>query len=204
MRRYSGRRAIRNAALALPAAVLLLAAGCLFEPRDPEPPAGEEGGDWIVPKSPKDVFANLVTGLSAAGNSNYERSLADDFTFIPRDQDRLQFPDGTFDGWTKAVEMSILDRIKGDYQGGRASQYGDENGAFPKEDVQVGTAEFEGPYRWTLDRGDGSEPEVYSGTARFFLRQGTAGWVIYRWEDLDVLESFPTSGNLRGTFRAAG
>lgn len=193
----------RSTAL-LASVLLLLAAGCIFDPRDPEPPVSDEGGDWIVPKSPKDVFLNLTSGLAAAGNSNYERSLADDFTFIPRDQDRLQFPDGTFDDWTKVVEMEILDRIKGDYQGDRISQFGDENGVFPKEDVQVGMAEFEGPYRWTLDRGDGSEPEVYSGTARFFLRQGTAGWVIYKWEDVDVIESYPTSGNLRGTFRAAG
>ena len=47
----------------------------------------------------------IGTGLASAGNSNYERSLADNFSFTPRDQDRLQFPDGTFDGWTKAVEM---------------------------------------------------------------------------------------------------
>lgn len=195
---------MRRALLPALAAACLLASGCLFDPRDPEPPTGEEGGDWIVPKAPKDVFVNLSTGLAAAGNSNYERSLTDDFTFVPRDQDRLQFPEGTFGDWTKEVEMEILDRIKGDYQGERSARFGDENGAFPLEDVQVGTAEYEGPYRWTLDRGDGSDPEIYSGTARFYLRQGTAGWVIYRWEDIDVIESFPTSGNLRGTFRAAG
>ncbi len=184
-------------------AAMLAAQGCLFEPREALPPLDEGEGDWIVPKTPKDVFFNLATGLSSIGNSNYERSLADEFTFIPRDQDRLQFPDGTFDNWTKAVELDILNRIKGDYQGERTAQYGDEDGNFPKEDIQVGWAEFEGPYRWTLDRGDGSEPEIYAGTARFFLQEGTSGWVIVKWEDIDVIESYPTSGNLRGSFRAA-
>ncbi|MDD3643239.1 MAG: hypothetical protein PHQ19_07255, partial [Candidatus Krumholzibacteria bacterium] len=135
MRTIAGIGARRYAAL-IPA-LMMLAAGCLFEPRDPETPTGDEGGDWIIPKSPKDVFLNLSTGLAAAGNSNYERSLADDFAFVPREQDRLQFPDGTFDNWTKEIEMEILDRIKGDYQGDRASQFGDENGAFPKEDIRV-------------------------------------------------------------------
>ena len=184
-------------------AALLAGGGCIFEPRDPDPPEDDEGGDWIIPKTPKDVFLNLTSGLAATGNSNYERSLSEEFTFIPRDQDRLQFPDGTFDGWTKQVEMDVLSRIKGDFQGERVAQFGDENGQFEKEDVQVGWAEYEGQYRWTLDRGDGSEPEVYSGIARFFIQEETSGWVIVKWEDLDVIDSYPTSGNLRGTFRAA-
>jgi hypothetical protein len=125
------------------------------------------------------------------------------FTFVPREQDRLQFPEGTFDAWTRGVELDVISRIKGDYQGSRVSQFGDENGQFEFEDVQVGWAEYEGLYRWTLDRGDGSEPEVYSGTARFYIQEGTSGWVLVKWEDRDVVESYPTSGNLRGTFRAA-
>lgn len=182
----------------------LVLGGCLFTPRDPDSPEDDQAGGWIVPRSPKDVFLNLASGLAAAGNSNYERSLAEDFTFIPLDQDELQFPDGTFDDWTKTVEMDVLERIKGDFQAGRSAQFGDETGAFPREDVQVGWAEFEGPYRWTLDPGDGSEPEVYSATARFYLREGTAGWIIEKWEEIEVIESYPTGGNLRGTFRAAG
>ena len=193
----------RAAIIALILSAVLAGGGCLFEPRQALPPLDEGEGDWVVPKTPKDVFLNLVTGLSSVGTSNYERSLADEFTFVPRDQDRLQFPEGTFDGWTKLVEMDILTRIKGDYQGERIATYGDENGNFPKEDIQVGWAEFEGPYRWALDRGDGTDPEIYSGTARFFLEEGTSGWVIVKWEDVDVIESYPTSGNLRGTFRAA-
>lgn len=193
----------RAAITALVLAALLAGGGCLFEPRQAEPPLDETEGDWVVPKTPKDVFLNLVTGMASAGNSNYERSLAETFTFTPRDQDRLQFPDGTFDDWTKGVEMDVLTRIKGDYQGERTATYGDENGNFPKEDIQIGWAEFEGPYSWTLELGDGSDPEIYSGTARFYLEEGTSGWILVRWEDVDVIDSYPTSGNLRGTFRAA-
>lgn len=193
----------RSAVIAIILAALLAGGGCLFEPREAEPPLDEGEGDWIVPKTPKDVFLNLASGLASAGNSNYERSLADEFTFIPRDQDRLQFPDGTFDDWIKDVELDVLSRIKGDFMGERAAQFGDENGQFAREEVQVGWAEYEGQYRWTLDPGDGSEPEIYAGTAVFYIEERTSGWVLVRWEDIDVIGSYPTSGNLRGTFRAA-
>ena len=99
--------------------------------------------------------------------------------------------------------LDVLSRIKGDFIGERSAQFGDENGLFEREDVQVGWAEFEGVYRWTLDPGDGSEPEIYSGTAVFYIEERTSGWVLVRWEDVDVVGSYPTSGNLRGTFRAA-
>lgn len=194
----------RAAIIALILAAVLAGGGCLFEPRQAMPPHDEGEGNWVVPKTPKDVFLNLATGMSSVGNSNYERSLADEYTFVPREQDRLQFPPGTFEDWTKVVEMDVLTRIKGDYQGERVATFGDEDGNFPMKDIQVGWAEFEGPYGWTIDRGDGSDPEVYSGTARFYLQEGTSGWEIVKWEDIDVIESYPTSGNLRGTFRAAG
>ena len=184
-------------------AAMLAGGGCLFEPREAEQPLDESEGDWVVPKTPKDVFLNLVTGLSSPGNSNYERSLADEFTFTPRDQDRSNFPDGTFDDWTKEVELEILSRVKGDYQGERTAQLGDEDGQFAREDVQVGYAEYEGRYMLTLDPGDGSDPDIYAGTAVFYIEEKTSGWVLVRWEDIDVTGSYPTSGNLRGTFRAA-
>ena len=72
----------RAAIIALVLAAVLAGGGCLFEPREALPPFDEGEGDWITPKTPKDVFLNLTTGLAAAGNSNYERSLAETFTFI--------------------------------------------------------------------------------------------------------------------------
>lgn len=177
--------------------------GCtIFEPREAAPPSDEGESTWIVPRQPKDVFLNLASGLAATSNSNYERSLAPGFEFIPREQDRQAFPPGTFDGWTKEVELAFITRVKSEYLVERTIQFGDENGEFPFEDEQVGQAEYEGPYEMILDSGTG-EPEVYSGTARFYVVQATEGWKIVGWEDVDVIGSFPTSGNLRGTLRPA-
>lgn len=180
---------------------LIAMTGCLFEPREAETPDLEEGGTWITPGQPKDVLANLKSGLAAAANSNYERSLHEDFTFIPRPEDRSNQGDEVFDGWNKEVEMAFLTRLKGIYLGDRLIQFGDENMVFEREDISVGRAEFEGDYVMTLDPGDGSELEIYEGRAIFIIVEANQGWMLLSWEDIDVIGTNPTSGYLRGTLR---
>lgn len=193
----------RRLAAAIVILEMLVSSGCLFEPRDPEPPDTGEENDWVVPNSPKDVFLNLASGFASNKDSNYEMSLGTDFTFIPRDADLAQLGAAAFADWTKEIEMEVLGRIKTLYVSGRTVQFGDENGTFEKEDVSVGYAVYEGIYQITLDRGDGSEKETYAGIARFTVEQGTTGYVLTKWEDLEASGSFPTSGSLRGTLRAS-
>ncbi len=175
--------------------------GCIFEPREAETPDTEEGGDWITPGMPKDVLANLASGLVAVANSNYERSLHEDFVFIPRPEDRDNLGEEVFEGWNKEVEMAFLTRLKGIYIGERLIQFGDENMVFEREDITVGRAEFEGDYVMTLDLGDGSDPEIYEGRAIFIIVEANQGWMLESWEDVDVIGTNPTSGYLRGTLR---
>lgn len=178
--------------------LLSLFAGCIFDPRDPALPGA--GGDecWTVPNSPKDVFSNLDCGLSSAGNSSYERSLADEFTFIPRPGDEGL---GSFADWSKQQELDVLNRLKSEFQGERTARFGDEDGIFEKENVSVGRAEYQGRYLITLDPGDGTGPQVFGGRAIFIIVETSTGWVLQSWEDFDVLESYPTSGNLRGAYQ---
>ncbi len=187
------------------AGLLLLAAiapaGCIFEPRTPETPGG--GSDqypWIVPTRPKDVFVNLTSGLASNLDSNYERSLDQAYTFIPSADAENIYP-GSFDGWTKAVELDVLARIKTLYVGERTVQFGDANLNFTHEDERVGLAIYEGTYTITLNIGDGSV-ETYAGIARFTIIQGTQGWVLSIWEDIEPSGTNPTSGILRGALRA--
>ena len=187
-------------------ALLLLATiapeGCIFEPRTAEPPGG--GTDlypWIVPNRPKDVFANLASGLASNLDSNYERSLDPAFTFIPSADAEAVYP-GSFEGWTKAIELDVLARIKTYYVGERSVQFGDENLNFTYEDEQVGFATYEGIYTITLNLGDGSPALVYAGIAKFTIVQGTQGWVLSIWEDIEPSGTNPTSGILRGALRS--
>ena len=181
---------------------MLASSGCIFEPRSPEPPGTEDADPWVVPNTARDVFLNLASGFASIRDSNYERSLDPAFTFVPRDADLAQLGAAAFENWTPAVEMEVLGRIKTLYVGERAIQFGDEDGKFEKEDISVGSAIFEGSYRMILDRGDGSEEEIYAGIARFTVVQGTKGYVLTKWEDLQNDGDYPTSGALRGTLRA--
>ena len=187
------------------AGLLFLAAiaqeGCIFEPRTPETPGGGTGEcPWIVPTRPKDVFVNLKCGLSSNLDSNYERSLDPAFTFIPSADAEAVYP-GKFADWTKAVELDVLTRVKTLYVGTRSVQFGDANLNFAKENEQVGFATYEGTYTITLDLGDGSPALVYAGIAKFTIVQGTQGWVLSIWEDIQPSGANPTSGILRGALR---
>ena len=183
--------------------LIAAAGGCVFEPRDAEPPDTGDEATWITPNQPKDVFLNIMSGLEADANSNYERSLDETFTFIPLPEVVAALGSEVFEGWNKEVEMEMLTRLKSIFLGERAIEFGDEDMVFEREDVEVGYAEFEGEYVMTLDPGDGSEAEVYAGKAIFYLTKGTQGWILTKWEDIDVSGSFPTSGFLRGTLRGS-
>jgi hypothetical protein len=175
--------------------------GCIFEPRTPEPPGGGTAEcQWITPNRPKDVFVNLKCGLASNLDSNYERSLDPAFTFIPSADAEAVYP-GSFADWTKAVELQVLARIKTLYLGARSVQFGDANLGFTYENEQVGLATYEGPYVITLNLGDGSPAVVYAGIAKFTIVQGTQGWVLSIWEDIQPSGGNPTSGILRGALR---
>jgi hypothetical protein len=178
--------------------VSLTASGCLFEPRTPEEP-GEEERSWINPTNPKAVFSNLKTGLAEQRNSNYERSLAANFTFIPQAEDEATLGSGAFEDWTKQVEMEMLTRLKGDYPLERSIEFG-QDGNFDRESIEVGKAEFEGAYVLVIKTAEGAE-ETYSGKAIFYIEDTSQGWALVRWEDIDVFGSNPTFGYLRGTLR---
>ena len=183
-------------------AAAIASAGCdIFDPRPAEKP-GEVTNEypWLVPNRPKDVFVNLTSGLASPLNSNYERSLDLSFTFIPSADAEAVYP-GSFENWTKAVELNVLTRIKTLYLGARTVQFGDENLNFTVENEQVGLATYEGEYTITLNSGDGSPAVVYAGIARFTIVQGTQGWVMTIWEDIQPIGTSQTSGFLRGPLR---
>jgi len=184
------------------ALVMVFFTGCIFEPRDPEKPGGGTPYPWVTPNAPKDVFLNLASGLAANVDSNYELSLESaSFTFVPTDQDALNLGPEKFANWTKTVEVEWLRTVKTRYAGTRTIQFGDKNGSFAYENVEVGKATYEGDYVMTLNTGGGGADEVYAGIARFTIVQGSTGWVMTEWRDLQASGENPTSGYLRGTLR---
>jgi hypothetical protein len=170
-------------------------AGCLFEPREAMDPSGGGEDTWIDPQVPEDVFKNLMTGLSESGNSNYERSLSENFKFVARPTDESTY--GVLADWDKTDEMNFLDFLKGDYPVSREIRFGDEEGNFI-DDSQGGTNPwFEGEYLYTLN--DGTGETYFGGIARFTFEEDAQGkWVLFEWKDIDVLETYSTAGIMRG------
>jgi len=194
---------MRSRCVALMMVVMMVSSSaCIFEPRDPEKPGGGTLYPWITPNAPKDVFLNLASGLAANVDSNYELSLdTGTFAFIPTDQDASNLGAEKFANWTKTVEVEWLRTVKTRYAGTRTIQFGDENGSFAYENVEVGKATYEGDYVMTLNPGGGGADEVYSGIARFTIVQGSTGWVLTEWRDIQSSGGNNTSGYLRGTLR---
>ena len=178
--------------------IAMSAPGCLFDPREAEDPSGEDDTCWIPPNSPTDVFSNLNCGFESAGNSSYERSLDPDFSFKP--VIGYDGP-GNFENWDFEQEMDFVTKVKGDYQGERTIRFGDEEGKFDKSDVATNIATYWGEYRITLYRGDGSDPDIYAGKAEFQVVRGTKGWVLKKWDDYDIVGSYPVSANIRGSYQ---
>ncbi len=200
MKRMKGFDKLR--AVVLAGLVVFQSCGIL-EPREAQAPETTQETQWVVPNTPKDVFLNLKSGFASTKDSNYDRSLDPTFTFVPLAQDVNLCPPGAFDNWTKDVELQVLRRIKGDFPASRAIQFG--TGAdmlFTKQNIEGRNAYFEGEYVITLNAGSG--PQTYAGIARFTVYQGTLGWVLTKWEDIDIKGTDPTAGFLRGSMRATG
>jgi len=180
--------------------LMLLTSGCIFEPREPEQPGAGEDAKWVVPLSASDVFLNLTSGFSSASNSNYERSLHDDFVFKPLPQDEAALGSEVFSDWNKSVELEFLTRLKGDYPVKRSIRFGDENGYLKEVKKETNLVEYEGEYR--IEVSSGSGVEVFAGKARFIVVQTSLGWMLKLWEDYDIVsKEDPTSGILRGRLR---
>ncbi|MEJ2722168.1 MAG: hypothetical protein P8181_13665, partial [bacterium] len=91
--------------------ILLAAFGCsIFDTRDPEPP-GEGTTPWEPPTVPAIVFTNMKKGLEDLTGVNYEKSLAETFTFVPMIGDVDKLGPEVFEDWTKGVEVDVTQRI---------------------------------------------------------------------------------------------
>jgi hypothetical protein len=176
-------------------AVLLAAAvgGCIFEPRDSQPPEDDTGSSWVVPDSPTKVFVNMTSGLESLSGTNYEKSINAEFTFIPLPGDENQFP-GKFTGWNKLKEMEVTNTIIGDAQT-LVIEFSNLN------PIQTSTsfAQYEGRYELSIVNKSDTATVVYKAKARFDLKEGSKGWELTRWEDFESVAGFASWGFLRGT-----
>ncbi|UCG52634.1 MAG: hypothetical protein JSW58_03540 [Candidatus Latescibacterota bacterium] len=187
--RISSRRAIGVAL------TLLLCTGCgIFETRDPEPPGGDTT-PWNPPTVPSIVFINMENGLEDGTGVNYEKSLADDFTFVAMPGDKDKLGEGVYQNWTKEVEVGVTQQI---LAAASAIQVSFLNPEQKVDDDPFAT--FEAPYEFEITDTQ-NQKTTYKGKARFEMQRLSQGWHLIKWEDLEGVEGFATWGYLRGTTR---
>jgi len=184
--------------IALIAVMVTLSACGIFDTREAESGDGAPSS-WQVPTVPNLVFINMQTGLQELDGVNYTRSIADDFTFVPHPDDASDqsFPPGHYDNWTRQNEVDVVNRLVGESTAltltwSNQVLIRDEN---PFADY---TADYE------LEQITLTVPPdtiVYRGKAQIDMRDGSKGWQVVRWEDIEVVPPDRTWGYLRGLLK---
>ena len=162
---------------------VVLLAGCLFDPRDPE---GEPGAACFVPvvatQDPDQVIDNLDGSLECFQPGDYEFQLSEEFVFIPAPSVEATHPDlFPFEGaWGREQEIAFAQELL-------SNQSQDlESSLLLRQIERSGTAEvlIEGEYLLTLSA-NGSQ-FVYTGEAFYTFRQENTVWVMVRWREKEA------------------
>jgi hypothetical protein len=190
--------AVRPAALQATVLCLIVGAfglsGCLFQPREAQPPGG--GSNWVSPDRPDKVLKNMQTGLEGLSGGNYEKSIGEEFTFVPLAGDEANFPGGELDNWTRAVEIDSIKKLLG-----QASKIALEFSGVTPLSSSGDVSKYQAVYKLTVTYSSTpSAPETYQAKANFDFKLGSKGYVLIRWEDIEVVEG-ATWGFLRGVLR---
>lgn len=181
---------------------MLMISGCLFEPREPDPPTGEPI-PYLSRTDPKKVWENIQLSLNYNDSFGWEENLHPDFTYIPDSEAEAQFP-GAFVGWDLAKEMSFITTF---YSSGVSNLSKMRNDDFIIPDPVGDEVSWESViyYLRVTNASDGSETRYRASAIITFRFEGNF-WYVYRWED-QIGESDPDNGNilptmgvLRGTF----
>jgi len=189
---------LARAALALPLAIAL-SSGCLFEPRDADPPGGTTGPPPISLRFPSDVLVALRTGLQSLTRSNYERAISEVYIFSPTLEDSLDLNfigTGVFDNWTKAVELEVYDNIIAEANEIAVTF---NNTAIINENTFV---RYDVAYELTvISRTAPPDTAEYRGRAYFDVRNEGGNWRLVYWDEIEGVENYASWGFLRGTVR---
>jgi hypothetical protein len=177
------------------ALTLATLSGCIFDTRDAEPPGGP-ASTWVVPNLPSQVFTNMRNGLEDLTGVNYKRSIQDVFTFVPLPEDASN-PTliGAFDNWTADIEKEVIDKLLADAS--------DVEVTFTNiEQIfdQTPFAYFNVDYSLRVIDNSG-ETRFYKAKAEFRMQDGSKGWQLIQWQDIERVSGFASWGFLRGRLR---
>ena len=182
---------------------LVPALGCLFEPRDAEPPTGGSI-TYLDQSSPENVLANLETAFQNRDAAGYERQIASDFVYEPDGDTQASYPDVDWTTWNRDTEIAFIQNFFNNVDGIAANL----NAVNVQVEWDGSTAELRYIYAVEVTESGGEVPYRASVTLDFRI-DGTF-WVLARWfdeqgeQDPETQNSLPTLGQRRGAFAASG
>lgn len=189
----------------LGAAALALCAGCIFAPRDPEPPATGAPVTLLPQTSSANVWANLERSLNAGYAPGWEDNISQEaFVYEADSAAESQFP-GIFAAWGRDQETAFINNLFN--SGVTIHSLMKDDGFTPPPDGGVETV-WEGViYDVTLtDPTDNSTTRYRASAIITFSLEGNF-WYITRWRDQQGESDpdnpgtiLPSMGVLRGTF----
>ena len=195
----------RTALAAALAAALVAGGGCIFDPRDPEPPVTGAPVEYLPQTSSANVWSNLERSLNATHSPGWEDNISQDAFFYEPDSEAQSLFPGLFAGWDREQELTFVNNF---YNSNVSIQADMRDEEFePPADAGNETI-WEGVIYDLIvtNENDGSVTRYRGSAIITFSLEGNF-WYISRWRDQQG-ESNPdnpgqllsTMGVLRGTF----
>lgn len=180
---------------AVAALLMSVLPACIFSTREAEPPS-DGPTNWVVPNVPTQVFINMRTGLEDLTGVNYKKSIQDAFTFIPLPEDATN-PTliGAFDNWTASVEKEVVDKLMASATTVRVTFTNIE-----ATYEQTPYAYYNVDYYLAVTQ-SGVPPDTLRAKAEIRMQDGSKGWQMIRWQDIERVSGYASWGFLRGTLR---
>ncbi len=180
MRVGIGPRSATRTLLAAAMIGTILASGCVFQPREPMAPSGDNV-EWIRPIEPGNVLANMRSAVNAQQETNYSNSLAEGFLFVPLQRDVDAAPPDYFEDFDKERELAAIRKL---YTQTTTLQL--EWNFNPNEDILEETGnevkiELD-DYQLTVTYTSGDEV-LYQGYAVITMRYENSQWQLYLWDE---------------------
>lgn len=186
--------------LSLPA--LIAGGGCLFEPRDPEPPTSR-AIDYLPRSSAANIWENCRLALVNQDAGGWDTAVSANFVYLPDSETQQAYPEVFATAWDKDREMNFISSwFASDVQ--IQANLRDQDISTP--DGAGGLAEWEIIYLLTVtDRQTGSVTRYRATAILQFSLEGSY-YYLSSWrdqqgeEDPDTGAALETMGRLRGAF----
>lgn len=191
----SPRHSTRIAALAL--AVVLLGAGCLFQPREPEPPTPTNEVVWVQPAALGNALGNMKRALDNKQLINYGRSFSPvSFEMVLDPADEAELGQNEFATWSASQEEQRMSGILSSTPATLTVYW------VPRDSLDLQQTRYYEDLNYRLEFRGPSGMAEYSGRVDlYFQDDGTGQWFITRWVDKRDGSSNRTWGWLRARNR---